>query len=372
MSPRKSIHIISLDVPFPADYGGAVDIYHRIRALAELGYEIHLHCYEYGRGKPKELTDLVQNVFYYKRKKTVLDWLNPLPFIVQTRKSRSLLDQLLLDDAPILFEGLHTTYFLNHPQLSERIKIVRTHNIEHDYYERLAQNTTGWKKRFYLSEAKKLRKYEGVLQNATHILAIKPSDRDYFSRYQSSCHLLPPCIEEIEVSTQKATDPFALFHGNLSVPENERAVYWLLDHLVPHCSTRILVAGKNPSAELKKRLAAANVTLHANPSDGELKQLLSSAHVHLMRTDQGTGVKLKLMHALLTSGHVIANKLMIEGSFADELCLLAETEEQWITELERLMNIQLSPSEFQQRQEWISTHFDTTKNCRIFDQLLVG
>ena len=166
----KPLHIISLDVPFPADYGGAVDIYHRIRALSELGYDIHLHCYEYGRGKPEELTKLTKSVFYYKRKKTVLDWLNPLPFIVQTRKSQQLLNRLLLDEAPILFEGLHTTYFLNHPKLAHRIKIVRTHNIEHDYYERLAQETTSWKKQFYLSEAKKLKKYERILQHASQRL----------------------------------------------------------------------------------------------------------------------------------------------------------------------------------------------------------
>lgn len=368
----KPLHIISLDVPFPADYGGAVDIYHRIRALSELGYDIHLHCYEYGRGKPEELTKLTKSVFYYKRKKTVLDWLNPLPFIVQTRKSQQLLNRLLLDEAPILFEGLHTTYFLNHPKLAHRIKIVRTHNIEHDYYERLAQETTSWKKQFYLSEAKKLKKYERILQHASHILAIKPTDSVYFSRYQSSCHVLPPCIEPVKKTAQVSTESFALFHGNLSVSENERAVSWIVQQLVPHTSVKIVVAGKNPSTELKQLLSAANVTLYENPSQQKLTEVLSQARVHLMRTDQGTGVKLKLMHALLTSGHILANPLMLNGSFAEDLCVQATSNEEWLSALSRLMNTQLSPGDFEKRQAWISNHFNTTENCRIFDQLLVG
>ena len=372
MSSPKSIHIISLDVPYPADYGGAVDIYHRIRALAELGYKINLHCYEYGRGEPKELISLTENVFYYTRKKKVLDWINPLPFIVQTRKSQRLLDQLQMDDAPILFEGLHTTFFLNHPELNSRVKIVRTHNIEHDYYERLAQDTLGWKKRFYLSEAKKLKKYEQILKNASHILAIKPSDKDYFSRYQPSCYLLPPCIEAVEPSEQLATEPFALFHGNLSVTENERAVRWFVEHLVPNNPVKIVVAGKNPSPELKKLLIASNVTLYANPSQEKLTEILSKARVHLMKTDQATGVKLKLMHALLTSGHILANHLMLEGTFSEELCIRVESHQEWLAALNRLIKTPLSPNDFEKRQAWISEHFNTTENCRIFDQLLFG
>ena len=61
---ERILHIISLDVPFPVDYGGAIDIYYRVKALLELGVKVYLHCYEYGRGEAKELEEIAEKVFY--------------------------------------------------------------------------------------------------------------------------------------------------------------------------------------------------------------------------------------------------------------------------------------------------------------------
>ena len=154
MKVRK-LHIVSFDVPYPADYGGVIDVFYKIKALHKAGVEITLHCFEYGRGKPPELEKYANTVFYYKRKKSIFDFLKKDPFIVVTRSNKSLLENLLLDDAPILFEGLHTTYFLNSNPLANRIKMVRTHNIEHNYYNGLAKNAKGWIKWFFKLEAKK-------------------------------------------------------------------------------------------------------------------------------------------------------------------------------------------------------------------------
>ena len=63
------------------------------------------------------------------------------PYIVKTRKHSSLLDNLSNTMQPIVFDGLHTTYFLKDPKLKEHKKIVRTHNIEHEYYHHLSKTT---------------------------------------------------------------------------------------------------------------------------------------------------------------------------------------------------------------------------------------
>jgi len=51
----KHLHIISFDVPYPTDYGGAIDVFYKIKALHKLGIKIHLQTYEYGRGQQDEL-----------------------------------------------------------------------------------------------------------------------------------------------------------------------------------------------------------------------------------------------------------------------------------------------------------------------------
>ena len=51
----KQLHIISFDVPFPADYGGVIDVFFKIKALHKADVKIILHCFEYGRLPQVEL-----------------------------------------------------------------------------------------------------------------------------------------------------------------------------------------------------------------------------------------------------------------------------------------------------------------------------
>ena len=80
-------------------------------------------------------------------------------------KDPELLKNLLENDYPILFDGLHTCYYINHPQLQGRMKIYRESNIEHDYYRHLAKAETNLiKKYFFLVEAWRFERYQEILK----------------------------------------------------------------------------------------------------------------------------------------------------------------------------------------------------------------
>ena len=83
---NKKLHIVSFDIPFPADYGGVVDVYHKVKALKKIGISVHLHCFEYGRQKSPELLEVCAKVSYYKRNRSLLALLSATPFIVKSRK----------------------------------------------------------------------------------------------------------------------------------------------------------------------------------------------------------------------------------------------------------------------------------------------
>ena len=101
---------------------------------------------------------------------------------MRSRESKKLLERLSADRHPILFEGLHTTAYINHPLLANKVKIVRAHNVEHDYYEALAlAEEKWWKTLFFKGEAKRLKEYEKqVGQFAEGIAAISPMEHRYF------------------------------------------------------------------------------------------------------------------------------------------------------------------------------------------------
>ena len=201
-SPSRRLHVVSLQVPFPPDYGGVIDIYYKLKALKNMGYETWLHTFQYDRSRAEQLNEVAARVSYYPRHRSVIRQLSHIPYIVSSRHCSKLLDDLLSDNAPILFEGLHCCAFLTDKRLKDRVKLVRMHNIEHEYYKELFRKTSRWKKFYYELEAVKLAKYEKILLHADAILAISESDRCYFSsRYpQIPVSLLPAFHAYAEVA----------------------------------------------------------------------------------------------------------------------------------------------------------------------------
>lgn len=369
---ENHLHIVSFDVPFPADYGGAIDVFYRLKALHKLGLKITLHCFKYGRGEQDELQKYAENVYYYKRKKSIIDSLGRTPFIVKSRNEKVLIDKLCLDDSPILFEGLHTCFFLSDSRLKNRTKIVRTHNIEHEYYSELAKCNKGMAKRFYSWESKKLKRYEVKLKNANHILAIKESDADHFKKYSDSVFVLPASTEEIKTSLQKETQPYFLFHGNLSVEENENGAKWLINEvfLPINQENKLIIAGKSPEPTLIELCKTHGIELISDPSSNEMNRLIEGARVHVFHTEQATGIKLKLIKSMATSGHIIVNENMILGTNLKGHCSLVSTKIEFQKLAQELIQTELSESDFQARIRFLKDNFNTEKNCRIILDLL--
>ena len=107
---------------------------------------------------------------------------------------------------------------------------VRTHNIEHEYYDALAKKSNGFKKLFFSLEAKKLKRFEMQLKLAKQLLCITKSDLDYFQNINKHSFLLQPSFEQKQIQQFELAN-YALFHGNLSVEENEEAAFWIIENV---------------------------------------------------------------------------------------------------------------------------------------------
>lgn len=333
------IHVVSFQVPYPANYGGAIDVYYKLKALREIGFSIILHTYIYGGATEQaHLREICKEVHYYRRETGFCHQLHLEPYIAASRQNKQLLENLCMDDAPILFEGLHTCHFLSHPQLRNRKKWVRMHNIEHDYYRLLAmQNRWSWRSLFYIAEAWKLKCFERILTHATGILAISEADETSLNtRFPHNKVVLLPCFyDNVMVSPKGSTQPYCLYHGNLSVEENLQVANFIQDHLaVQMPDTQFVLAGRNPSFTSRH----SNVILIPNPSDEKLDTLLTNARVNFLFTFQPTGIKLKLLNALSKSrGHVIANSEMLHGHDLGELCVQACSGKELVAQLYNLL-----------------------------------
>jgi hypothetical protein len=326
---NKHLHIVSFDVPFPANYGGVIDVFFKIKEMAEKGVQIHLHCFQYGRTTSEVLESICFSVNYYKRDISKKHFFKSLPYIVSSRSSEELVNNLLLDDYPILLEGLHTCQLLTETKLAGRKISARTHNIEHEYYTNLAQAETSFLKKYYLyNEAGKLKKYEEVLGNAAQLIAISKNDERYFASHFSKVDFIPAFHPHKKVNIKGGKGEYALYHGNLSVAENFNAVKYLITNVFKDSPYPLKVAGLNPRTQLKALIASCpNIELIANPTDEALFELINNAQINVSITFQATGLKLKLLNMLYNGRFCIANSKMLGGTALDELCIVANDAE---------------------------------------------
>lgn len=316
------LHIISFDVPFPVDYGGVIDVFYKALELAKFGVKVHLHCFEYGRGKAEALEKTFYEVHYYKRDITRKHLFKSLPYIVSTRTSELLVDNLLKDDFPILMEGLHTAILLKDKRLKDRKMLVRAHNIEHDYYLNLSRAENNlFRKFFFYIESVKLAIFEKVLANADHILAISTNDFEYFSSKFRNVELIPAFHPYQKVESISGRGNYVLYHGNLSVPENTRSALFLITSVFKDMGVPFVIAGSNPPANLVNLVnQVPNVKLVVQPTDKELSELIKNAHINIAVTFQSTGLKLKLLNSLYNGRFCVVNDKMLTGSRLDPLC----------------------------------------------------
>ena len=361
----RAINIVSFDIPYPPNYGGVIDVYHKLRWLHKKGIEIHLHCFEYGRQRSQELNKICSSVTYYKRKTGIASQLSSLPYTVKSRQSEELAANLLKNEHPILFEVLHTCYLLRDVRFIKRIKIYRHSNIEHEYYRHLAKSEKNMLKKYYLTkEAAKLEKFEPIVDLSNYILAVNEDDAEYFkTKYKKpKTVFLPSFHENDELRMSEGKGEYILYHGNLSVAENALAALWLAENVFSKLDHPCVIAGLNPRPDLLNELTKfKNIKVVTSPGDQEMDSLIKNAHIHCLYTDQNTGLKLKLLNCLFSGRFIVTNATMLHGTglSANESLVISE---RYVDEIKELMKTSFTQKMLAERKQQLQ-RFDNSKNA---------
>jgi hypothetical protein len=367
----KNLHIITLNIPYPPDYGGMIDTFYRIKSLNELGIDIHLHCFEYGRPHSKELESICKTVNYYPRRR----WVTPfssLPHIVSTRRSKLLLENLKKNNYPIIFDGLHTAFYLNHQDLLSRKKLVRSHNIEHNYYRSLAINESDlFKKVYFFLESFKLKKYEKALSSANYILSISENDHNYFNKKYQNSVILPPFHPFSGCETKSGSGDYVIFHGDLSIKENVLIADSLISNVFSKIHYNCVIAGKNPPDYLiNKSSAFPNIKIIPNPGVTEMTRLITEAHINVIPSFICNGFKIKLLYSLFTGRHCLVNTKMIEGTHTSEICHIADSNSEITDKIKILMKQEFIDEMITERRKVLDRYYNNVRNASKLAELI--
>lgn len=321
----RHLHIVCFDVPYPADYGGAIDMFYKIVALYKQGIKIHLHYFSYNhRGNPNELNQFCESIHVYERKTGHKSFSFGTPYIVSSRMNEELKEQLSRDSYPVLLEGIHCSGILKIMDPGTRKIIVRLHNDESAYYHELAKSELNLAKKLYFwNESRLLNKYQNDLSPNCLYACINTCDVEV---YRNKYHLkqivyLPAFVPNQEVTCLEGVGNYCLYHGNLAVAENEKAATWLLQNIFSKIQHPFVIAGRNPSKRLQKLSGLYEHThLAANPSHEEMKDLVQKAHINILPSFNTTGIKLKLINAVFAGRHCVVNEAMVSGTGLEAAC----------------------------------------------------
>ena len=370
---EKHLHIITHDVPYPADFGGVIDQFYKIKWLHKIGIKIHLHCFLNNRAKQEELEKYCVTVNYYQRKKLGGISLS-LPFIVFSRKNKLLLNNLQKDSYPILMEAIHCSYYLHQNLFKGRQFFLRLHNVEYKYYQQLAKHETNFlKKLYYLIEANLLKKYEKEIANKAPIWTLSSEDVIlYKDKFQAkNIQFIPVFLPYEKVQTVLGKGTYCLYHGNLSINENEIAACWLTEKVFNTLQIPLIIAGRNPSKKLKQTAEKNNfVSIVESPTDTNLQLLISHAQINVLPSFNKTGVKLKLLNALFNGRHCIVNNAGTEGSGVNDLCRIANTTDSLKEQILSLFNEPFTQKEMQHRSTALKKLYNNEQNARLISEML--
>lgn len=367
LSSQLHLHVVSFNVPFPANYGGVIDVFYKLRALHALGVKIHLHNFIYGREAAPVLDQICHKVYYYQRKRFANLVFGRLPYIVASRNNKELLQNLLLDNHPILFEGLHCCYYLPDFKLKGRNMVVRMHNLEDVYYQKLsATERNPFKKYFFQGEAQRLKQYEKVLTQANKVAAISPADRNTLQERYANSFYLPVFHANDKVVSKLGMGDYALYQGNLGVGENNEAALWLVNEIFNDLKYPLKIVGMNPSRELRKAIEGkSHISLYDKVTTAEIVRMTQAAQINVLPTFQNTGMKLKLINVLFQGRFIIVNSTMVENTELENYCTVVDSVSDWKNAIIHIQKQNFTESDVNQRVQDLTNMFNNLDNAEL-------
>ena len=345
MDTNKTLHIISFQNPYPPVFGGVIDVYYKLKALHKCGVKVHFHCFiDNEQTDISELLRLAEVVHVYPRRFKLLKLFSPFPFSVASRYNKRLYENLQAVDAPLFFEGLQSTFVLHKHAFPTRKKILRLHNVESNYYNGLAQSETHFFKRLLFQwEARKYASYQTILAKFHKVYTLSHFEQDYVQSRHQNAEYLPVFHGNTRMPRRAEFGDFALYHGDLRMADNRKAVLFLVElfKTIPSYNL-VIAAGKGEKFVRKLIKGQPNITFAHLKTQNQLATLLSSAQMNVMLSFQQSGTKLKTINALHKSRHCIVNSNMVDDPEILALCTVANTQDEFRAAIEELRYVEFT------------------------------
>lgn len=215
--------------------------------------------------------------------------------------------------------------------------VLHQHNAEYVMWERLAAIEASFIKRTVLKiEAMRIRKAEKEYAKRADLVLAAPNDIEELvkigvdrKKCEITFHLGDDSMLDLAPIDFKETENCLLFVGTLTWEANVDGLIWFIQEVWPLVKqespdTLFYIVGKNPDARLTA-LVAAEVNIILTGFVDDLEPLHKKARAFIIPLRFGSGIKVKLLHALYRGIPVVTTAIGTEGLDVEENVTLYQT-----------------------------------------------
>jgi len=360
-------------------------MWNRIQSLHGLGVTLDVivtAAAEPPKADRERVEKLVRRLIVSKRQRSLYGLLSIKPGQTAIRSS---LRRAMLEDQydVVLMHTEFATEILLNKSLRYRTAIIRVDNDEYAYYIQTAKAERSWfRKLYFLQEAFRIRRHIARMLPAMDMLWFISHDELARYRQRWDPHdrqrtaFVPSAVDLSLLDEPPLEGSQVLFVGNLWTPLNRQAVEWYLENV--HCRLtdvpgyKFVIAGSTRGKgcgwleEIVRPYA--NITIHFDPV--ELSPFYKSSAVFVNPMQQGAGVKLKTIEAVLRGLPVVSTKTGAEGSglVSGVHYKCADTPNEFAAQIKDLLMDKGVAHEFVRRsQKFIVEQYDQSK---VLERLL--
>lgn len=334
------ILILSHKPPYPTKDGSSLATLNMAIGLAEQGIDVTIQAISTQKHPstieqiPHELKDKIK--FYLVEVNTKVSvfkaitnlLFSNLPYNIErfinpnySNKLKGLINSSQFDI--IQLEGLYLLPYVSKiKEVTNKPIVYRSHNLEHEIWQRLSLNERNWLKAKYFKHlSKRLYKLERNVNNlASAIVTISKKEEDWFNSQNNvkpSIHI-PAGFKKIKLETSNIKEPDKLcFIGSLDWIPNLEGLKWFIDNTLPLALSKIPklelhIAGRNASKAFEDYLCGKKgVVFHGEVEDS--KQFLSQYGMMIVPLLSGSGMRVKIVEAMFLRLAIITTSIGCEG-----------------------------------------------------------
>lgn len=358
---NRRILIVTNRIPYPLKDGGNLAVYTMLEGYYNAGWEVFLLSMNTSRHfialeeLPSLFSKIQLDTFDIDTDIKIFPSLKNYFLSKQPNQAERFFDKqfeqklinIVEDFEPdvIQLESIYLNVYLpSVREISKAFITVRLHNIEHQIWERLANETPNHVKRIYLKDlAARIKKFEqSAWKNADLLIPITHTDADYIKTLsvETPLHVASFGIDSSKVfSKSQSEEKWMGYHiGAMDWMPNAEAITWFLEKVWKDLHKELPefefhFAGRNMPASFMKYDGDGVVCAGEVP---DAHAFIADKKMLIVPLQAGSGVRVKIMEAIASEKLVISTAVGVQGIDGLENgkhFLLAETAEDFIKQI---------------------------------------